>query len=368
MQQPPHILVAPLDWGLGHATRCIPLIEALLQAGCRVSMAADGPQARLLQEAFPALYMHRLPGYGIHFGTGNVLGSLLLQVPAILRSIRTEHAWLQQMQASKQFDAVISDNRYGLYHVSCPCILITHQLQPAMPKGWSWLQGLARTFFYQRIEKFTACWVPDEENALSALSGILGHPPAMPRIPVQYIGWLSRMQQQPELPKVYDMMMLLSGPEPQRSMLENRLVQQLAHFGGKAILVRGLPSTDASLTIHLPHVTVHNHLPTTALQTAMLQSAYIVCRGGYSTLMDAFTLRKKCLLIPTPGQTEQEYLAQTLAAKQQAICFAQDDFDLSDALQKAETFNWQALPQPQASVSLQAFISNWVKETFSTGY
>jgi len=151
-------------------------------------------------------------------------------------------------------------------------------------------------------------------------------------------------------------------------MLENRLLQPLQHFHGKAILVRGLPNADDATHYNLPHVTVHNHLPTAALQTAMLQSGYIVCRGGYSTLMDAYTLRKKCLLIPTPGQTEQEYLAQTLASKHQAICFAQEDFDLIDALQQAETFNWQVLPQPQASERLQAFVSNWVKETFSTGH
>lgn len=368
MQQPSHILVAPLDWGLGHATRCIPIIHALLQAGCRVSLAADGPPARLLQEAFPQLTMHRLPGYGIHFGKGHVLRSLLQQVPAIVKAIRAEHAWLQQLQATQHFDAVISDNRYGLYHAACPSILITHQLQPAMPKGWGWLQALARKFFYQRIEKFTACWVPDEANTTAALSGILGYPSVMPRIPVHYVGWLSRMQAQPEQATAYDVMMLLSGPEPQRSMLENRLLQQLMHFPQKAILVRGLPNADDATHYNLPHVTVHNHLPTAALQTAMLQSGYIVCRGGYSTLMDAYTLRKKCLLIPTPGQTEQEYLAQTLASKHQAICFAQDDFDLSDALQQAETFNWQVLPQPQASERLQAFVSNWVKETFSAGH
>lgn len=368
MQQPPYILVAPLDWGLGHATRCIPLIQALLQAGCRVSLAADGPQATLLQQAFPELTIHTLPGYGIHFGKGNVLRSLLLQVPAILRAIRTEHAWLQQLQSTHHFDAVISDNRYGLYHAACPSILVTHQLQPAMPKGWGWLQGLARKFFYQRIEKFTACWVPDEENATSALSGILGHPSVMPRIPVHYLGWLSRMQTQPEQATAYEVMILLSGPEPQRSMLENRLLQQLVHFPQKAILVRGLPNADAALSINLPHVTVHNHLPTAALQTAMLQTAYIVCRGGYSTLMDAFTLSKKCLLIPTPGQTEQEYLAQTLQAKQQAMCFSQDDVDLNTAVQQARDFNWQPLPQSHSSEGLQAFVSNWVKETFSTGH
>jgi UDP-N-acetylglucosamine transferase subunit ALG13 len=364
MQQPPHILVAPLDWGLGHATRCIPIIQALLQAGCRVSLAADGPQARLLQEAFPQLTMHQLPGYGIHFGKGNVLRSLLQQVPAILKAIRTEHDWLQHMQSTHAFDAVISDNRYGLYHAVCPSILITHQLQPAMPNGWGWSQALARKFFYRRIEKFTACWVPDDADDTSALSGILGHPNAMPCIPVHYVGWLSRMQQQPELPNVYDVMMLLSGPEPQRSMLENRLLQQLQHYRGKAILVRGLPGAAISLPINLPHVTVYHHLPAAALQTAMMQSSYIICRGGYSTLMDAFTLRKKCLLIPTPGQTEQVYLAQTLAAKQQAICFAQDDFDLSDALQQAEAFQWQSLPEQQVQDSLQDFITTWVGQQF----
>lgn len=356
MPAKPNILVAPLDWGLGHATRCIPLIAQLLQQGCKVWLAADGPQATVLHEAFPNLPMLQLPGYEVRYSSKAVWWKILSQVPAIVRSVSKEHQWLQQIVKQHQIDLVISDNRYGLWSLHCKSILMTHQLAPAMPPSMLWAKGILRSMLYQQLSHFTECWVPDEANPSASLSGALGHPSILPKVPVHYMGWLTRFENDSTILKTTEssILILLSGPEPQRTLLEEMLLKQLPSVQQQVLLVRGLPN-EKSIPVVAPHVQVQNHLPAKDLQTAMQQSSYVISRGGYSTLMDAFTLQKKCIFIPTPGQTEQEYLCKKLQQQQGALCFAQSEFQLTRALQQAETFSFQ-LPAPPDTNVLSAFV------------
>ncbi|HSC54597.1 MAG TPA: glycosyltransferase [Phnomibacter sp.] len=356
MTAKPTILVAPLDWGLGHATRCIPLIRQLLQQGCNVLLAADGPQAVVLQEAFPALPMLQLQGYGVQYSRKAVMWKVLSQVPAIVRAISLEHQWLQTVVKKHKIDLVISDNRYGLWSPHCKSILITHQLALPTPKGWGWTAGLLRKMLYKQIEQFTECWVPDIADSHASLSAALGHPTILPKLPVHYMGWLTRFEPSTIASPAFahKLIIILSGPEPQRTLLEQLVLAQLPFVKDAVLVVRGLPGAT-----HLPdvpaHVTVVNHLPGEALQKAMEQAEYVVARGGYSTLMDAFTLRKKCIFVPTPGQIEQEYLCQKLQEHQAAICFSQAAFSLPEALLQAENFSFQ-LPSSTGAGGLANFV------------
>lgn len=355
-----NILVAPLDWGLGHATRCIPIITELQTNDCHIIMAASGPQAQLLQEAFPHLPLLHLQGYGVQYSRKNVLLKILAQVPAIIRSVRKEHQWLQPIIKEHRIDVVISDNRYGLWSGNCKCILITHQLAPALPKRMHWASSLLRRLIYSQVEHFTACWVPDVSDQSSSLSGTMGHPTILPKVPVHYPGWLTRFEQNSknDAKQEYKLLAILSGPEPQRTMLEKLLLEQLPDLQQPVLVVRGLPG-ETSIP-HLPaHVTIVNHLAALDLQTAMLQSEYVITRGGYSTLMDAFTLQKKCIFIPTPGQTEQEYLCERLQQQHAALCFVQSSFQIQHALQMAETFPF-LIPTAPNPPMLSGFIKNWL--------
>lgn len=320
------VLVAPLDWGLGHATRDIPLIRALLLSGREVVLAASGAQANLLQTEFPRLTILPLPGYQIRYGKSPLTLALrlLIQIPRLLRVIKSENQWLHKTITDQGIDLVISDNRYGLYSQKVPCIFITHQLRIQVPIAW--LEDLVQKIHYRFINKFHSCWVPDMPGEPNA-AGRLSHPTKLPNLPVQYIGLLSRFRIQPE-PKVYDYCFLLSGPEPQRTILETRLLQNIEQLPGKVLLIRGKPGSDHILKVPT-HVTVKNHLPGNALQQALLQSESIICRSGYSSLMELFSLQKKMLLIPTPGQTEQEYLAQKFTEEGYSLQIRQDELDTS---------------------------------------
>lgn len=330
------VLVAPLDWGLGHATRCIPIIRALALNGCTILIATSGRHQILLQQEFPHLRFLELPGYGIKYGKANVLLRLLLQLPFFFRNVRQEHQWLQQKIADFSIDAVISDNRYGLHSPKIPCVFITHQLQVQSPPILKMVETSVRNKLYHYIKNFTTCWVPDLANKNESLGKALSHPKVLPAIPVNYIGWLTRFFPQPALPTKYTLLISLSGPEPQRSLLETLLIPQLYQVKGNVLLVRGLPGNANSPINNGPsNVTIINHLPGKALQTAIGETEFFMSRCGYSTLMDLQAVRCRCIFVPTPGQTEQEYLGRQIAATGNAVVMSQNNINLQQALQKA---------------------------------
>jgi uncharacterized protein (TIGR00661 family) len=334
------VLIAPLDWGLGHATRCIPIIQLLIQKNFRVLIATNGPHLNLLKEAFPQLGFLHLNGYGINYAKKNMLFHLAKQLPNFLRTIKMEHDWLDKTLATHEIDVVISDNRYGLWSKKVPCIFITHQLQLQLPFFMHWANKIIQKKMYGFINKFTACWVPDVADEKLNLSGKLGHPAKMPNIPVNYIGSLSRFKKNNLQEKKYALMVCLSGPEPQRSLFESIVLDQLKNVIGEVVLVRGKPGSAEVLPCE-NNITIFNHLPTMQMQQAFEQSEFVLSRCGYTTLMDMQTLACKCIYVPTPGQTEQEYLGGRLQGLGIAIVFKQDGFNLEQAMNTARTFDYK---------------------------
>ncbi|MCW3087084.1 MAG: UDP-N-acetylglucosamine-N-acetylmuramyl-(pentapeptide) pyrophosphoryl-undecaprenol [Sediminibacterium sp.] len=337
------VLVAPLDWGLGHATRCIPIIRALVAKGYQVVLAAEGTQAILLQQEFPSLVCLPLPGYRVRYSKQAAWLPFTLtgQLPRLIRTIQQEHRWLEKTITEYSIDLVISDNRYGLSSTKVPCIFITHQLTIKAP--FVWLEKMLQRINYHYINGFAACWVPDAEGMPNA-AGVLSHPVTLPKTKLQYMGLLSRFRRQ-EQPEKYDLCILLSGPEPQRTLLEKKVLAGLSTVRGKVLLVRGKPGSTEDVTVPA-NTEVKNHLPGDALQAALLQSRYIISRSGYTTIMELLSLQKAAILIPTPGQTEQEYLAETLQQRGVCLSVSQDEFDLDRHLSLAKKFPYQfpALP------------------------
>lgn len=329
------ILVAPLDWGLGHATRCIPVINEFIGQGCEVWLAGEGTQEILLKQEFPDLPFLSLPGYQVKYGrsAGSMLWSMLSQSRKILKAIKQENNWLKKILAEHSFDAVISDNRYGLYNETIPCIFITHQLTIKSPLG-KWVERLLQKRNYHYINRFKACWVPDEEGE-NNLAGELSHPLKKPVVPVHYIGSLSRLEKTGFEEKKHHLLVILSGPEPQRSILENIIIEDIARYPHTAIIVRGLPAA-SNIIPSTNSIRFYNHLPAEELNKEMNLAAFIIGRSGYSTIMDITKLQKKSILIPTPGQTEQEYLGHYLLQKHVALCVSQKKFSLVNALQEAK--------------------------------
>ena len=339
----PRILVAPLDWGLGHATRIIPIIHELLHAGAEPWLAGEGAQESLLRQEFPGIPFLKLQGYRIRYAStgAGMVTQMLIQSPRLLRIIKKENLWLDQMVKDHGIDGVISDNRYGLYHSRIPSIIITHQLAIKSPLG-AWSERLIQNLNYRFINKFRHCWVPDNEGSQN-LAGDLSHPVRKPAMPPVYIGPMSRFHRSGSKPNPGHILFILSGPEPQRSILEERIIKSVAHYNGHACIVRGLPG-DHSMIPSTNMIRFYNHLPALELNKEIENAEYVISRSGYSTVMDLAILEKKSILIPTPGQTEQEYLARYLQKTGFAYTVDQANFSLENTLQKAGAFPYSFYP------------------------
>ncbi len=335
----PNVLIAPLDWGLGHATRMIPVIRVLQTAGCRVIIASEGQQQNLLQQEFPEIPILALKGYRISYPANKrwFTFKILSQLPKILKSIRREHRWLEEKIQSEKIQMVISDNRYGMWSHKVPCIFITHQLWIRAP--FPGIGRLLQLVNYARIRHFTQCWVPDYPGEPN-LAGILSHPRVMPAIPVRYLGALSRLSRRETPPKTYRWLILISGPEPQRTILEKKLLALVPGLEGEILFVRGKPG-NTELLPGPANCRIVNHLGAAELEDAFSCSEFVLSRSGYTTVMEILQLKKKSILIPTPGQSEQEYLAKHLMQQQWCYCFDQDAENYLQHLEKATKFEYK---------------------------
>ncbi len=301
------ILIAPLDWGLGHATRCVPVIKYLLLQNCTVFIAAEGSLAKLLKSEFPNITILPLKGYYVKYSKKRFtfLLKIIAQLPRVLKVIHYEKKWVDDAIKIHNINGIISDNRLGFCSKKTPSVYITHQL--LIKTGLKFLDKMAQKIHYHYINKFSVCWVPDFENE-PTLAGDLSHPKKLPNIPIQYLGPLSRFDRF-DLALEYKLCIIISGPEPQRSVFENIILSQMHHCKEKMVMVRGLPNEEKTLNHSFENLTIYNHLDAKKLNTIIAQSELVLSRSGYSTIMDLIKLNKNAILVPTPAQPEQEYLA-----------------------------------------------------------
>ena len=316
----------------------MPIIHDFIEKGYPVTIAADGAQKKLLQYYFPHTTYVTIPKYNIRYSKKAwwLPFALFFQLPKMALTIYKEHRWLQAN--ADVFDHVISDNRYGLFHARLKTTFITHQLIVKAP--FTWAEKIIQKVQYYFINQFSKCWVPDMPT-YPGFAADLSHPVVMPKIPVTYIGALSQFSvlqnaSTTALPIKYKYCFLLSGPEPQRTMLQDIIESGEHQLQVSSILIEGRPS---DLPNHYQINKSHTKLRYASGQDLLdiiMQSEFIVCRSGYSTLMELLPLRKKMILVPTPGQTEQEYLATSLANRQMAVMIDQASFDLASLDEKAD--------------------------------
>lgn len=320
--------IAPLDWGLGHATRDVPLIRRLLEMDARPVILADKAPLALLHSEFPELPFAVLPGVDVRYAKGRSQAwAMARQFPAMARSIRGEREQFAQLQRTLALDAVISDNRFGVRMAGLPSAVITHQVYPFTPMA----QMALRRLNLRLLNSFDRVWVPDEATA-PGLAGELAHGRRNSQLPLHFLGPISRMDPATAKPPAspYRIVAVVSGPEPQRTLLERTLLQQLPGIPGEHLLVRGKPAE--LVTDRSRNVTILPHLSGAELAGAMRSAELIISRTGYTTLMDLVALQRSALLIPTPGQAEQEYLGKLHARTGRFLIQQQDALDIAAAL------------------------------------
>jgi len=333
------VLISPLDWGLGHASRIVPVIKALMNNNAEVIIAADGAGYTLLNTEFPELRIIRLPFPKIKYSRSKqLIPALIIRFPILLYGIIKEHFQIKKIIKSENIDILISDNRYGLWNKNVKSVFITHQLALKLP-AWLNVAGfIIRKVLSRFILKFDVCWIPDFQDN-NGLSGELSHKYTSPAN-TKFIGTLSRFNRVSTTSQsnIRDLIVILSGPEPQRTILEEMLINQIKNTSHKALIVRGLPGS-TPIKSDNENISIISFLNSEDLLIEILRSEIVISRSGYSSVMDLFAIKKKAILIPTPGQTEQEYLARHLKNLKMFYTIDQKNFDLTESIKHIDSYD-----------------------------
>ncbi len=338
------MLIAPLNWGLGHATRCIPVINEFVRQSAEVLIASDGRPLDLLKKEFPSFHFIEFPGYHIEYSAnGSMVFKMLLSSPKIFVSINREHELLEEIVTKHKIDLVFSDNRYGCWSKHAYSVFMTHQIYIKCPVHLKWFEPMLYKINKRYISKYNECLVPDFEGEEN-LSGNLSHQTKLKGI--KFIGPLSRFAEKKSEKNTpltfgtekFDLIVICSGPEPQRTIFEKLIAEEVLKTNFKVVLVRGVTENGKTLE-QKNNLRIISYADTNEIQSLIESSEIVISRPGYSTIMDLAVLGKKAIFIPTPGQTEQEYLAEYFMNKNIFYCTPQNNFNLKEALEKAKAFS-----------------------------
>ncbi len=309
------VLICPLGWGLGHASRDIPIIDNFLSKGCEVIVAGDKQQINLLTQRFTGIKAIDFPSFKVKFSKGKSQLWPLTRIAFFLPFyIIKEHFVLKRLIKEHQVDLVISDNRYGLWNRQVKSIFITHQLKLFFPTPFRFFEPVGEKFVRFFVRKFDECWIPDFQGS-NNLAGKLSHPKRLPSN-AQYIGILSRFRgvEINQTNTNWDLVGVVSGPSPQRELLIEQIEKLARSQRIKTLIIKGLPSEGTSI-VEKDGIFYAGHLCDKDFGEVINSTKHLITRSGYTTLMDLTAIGAKGLIVPTPGQTEQVYLAEYLSDK-----------------------------------------------------
>ena len=358
-------LVAPLDWGLGHATRCAPIVREFLEKGCDVELAVTRGNAAILREMFPDVRQRLAPSYNIVYPKhGYNMAFWLLKNSAHLRAVmRAEHHYAEEMVERHGYDILVSDNRFAFRSRKAKSVYMTHQCRIAFPKMFRMFEAFGAAWHASVMSRFDEVWVPDVPE-FPGYAGSLSHVERCPR-PLKFVGPLSRFAMLPltqSTEKDLNIVAVVSGVEPARSRFASRLSSVLPQIPGKHVVILGKPASSLK-TWTAGNVTFYNHLPTQEFADVISRAGWVISRGGYSTVMDMAVLGAKCIFVPTPGQYEQVVLAADLSAAGFAVSIEEGSLSvdsLSKALQRADVVE---LPRQSKNTLLSDAVTQILRRT-----
>ncbi len=337
MSQNKNILICPLDWGLGHAARMVPIINMLNQLGANAIIAANNGPLEFLKQRFPDIKTIEFDGFSPQYpSNGSMAMAMIKSLPKMFLEANRAHNELQRIIKKHKIDAVISDNRYELSTSKVPCIFVTHQLN-IQTSGWQSLaKPIINIMLSHYLNKFSEIWIPDVTSKFR-LSGKLSQSNNF-KDKLFNVGLLSRFSNShiKNYQETIDLLIILSGPEPQRTILEKMLLSQAHATKLKTVMLLAKPGAQIDMVIK--NVRLISHVQDNEFAKLIQSAKIIVSRPGYTTLMDLAVFNKKAIFIPTPGQTEQEYLAQRLLNNGIAYSQTQRDFVLKEAFLKQDQY------------------------------
>lgn len=335
------VLICPLDWGMGHATRMMPVIDYLQNNNYEVSIAAGANTILVIKNEYPSLSYFLLPKISPRYTRYRkmLVPTLLLQLPGLFAKVVKEHFVVWRIVRKYKIDAVISDNRLGLWGLPVKSAYVTHQLNFKLTGFFRALSPFMTLLHRFVMNQYDQVFIPDvagAENLAGQLSDV-----SLLKNNFAHIGILSRLSNG-GVQSVGDshVLILLSGQEPQRTMLEQILIRQAGGISRNFVLVKGKLGIPGEAAINVPrNVKVVSFAKPEKVAELIRNSSFVICRSGYSSVMDLVVMQKRAILVPTPGQSEQEYLAQYWMDKNWFFSQPQSEVDLVAAMQKVDAYN-----------------------------
>lgn len=319
-----NILFTPLGWGLGHASRIIPIIQLLHSQNHTIYVAGNTQSLSLITKECPYVIAIRLRTFSVRFAKGDkqLFPLLTIAIKIPLYNFY-ERIWLRKAIKRLRIDLVISDNRYGMRSSRVKCVIITHQLKPKIPSPFQFTEPFVSKLIYRWLSHFDEVWIPDNIDK-NRLSGELTENKTLSNI--RYIGPLSRFYNLPDITPCndYELVCIVSGPEPHRTILADEAERLIRRINTNGIIIEGKPEINYSYRQTGKIVRV-SHVPGMHLAELVAGCKYLIVRGGYSTIMDLWALGYSGAIVPTPGQTEQEYLGKYLDERGYFRCIAQSE-------------------------------------------
>ncbi|MCB9225735.1 MAG: glycosyltransferase [Chitinophagales bacterium] len=317
------ILFAILNWGLGHATRSIPLINYLLKKQYKLIICSDGDALALLQKEFPHLIFEKTPAYNASYtkNKNQLFIHLAKQIPHFIKIIKEENRLCEKLIEKHQANFIISDNRYGFYNKNIHSALICHQLRLLFPQS-RLFENMVNASYINFLKPFSEIWIPD----IAPPKNLSGRMSQTNLKNTHYIGIDSRFIKTKPTESI-NILAVISGPEPQRTLLEQKIYTQLQNIEGNHLIVRG--TKQKSEVVNTENITVVDLATTQQLNQWLINAETVISRCGYTTIMDLIKLNKKAILIPTPAQPEQEHLAQKLMKNKWFLSAKQDELNIA---------------------------------------
>lgn len=300
------VLIAVLNWGLGHATRSERIIDEVLSGNCEVHIASSGKALSYLKSRFPFNSTHNLPDFEVRYNRKSAFPGLVKRGIIQGRINKKQKSWTDGFIAEYGITHIISDNVYGVWSAEIPSALISHQLGLLSP--------VFKTFINRRlaswINRFSQIWVPDL-NGDDSIAGEMLHNKYI-SAELHFLGNCSRFTPSENTAKKIAYLAILSGVEPQRSVLEEQILTVFSRLEGKKVLICG---TEKRRDENSLGTEIFGIADSSQIEKWILESELVICRSGYTSVTDLLKLNAKGLLIPTPGQPEQIYLAKRCSDK-----------------------------------------------------
>ncbi|MEK6968538.1 MAG: glycosyltransferase [Nanoarchaeota archaeon] len=342
-----HFVFVISNYGLGHATRMLPVIMKLIEQGEKVTIVAKGNSLLMLKNELGDASNYELMQYEVPLkfsDKGFSMFETLKAGPSFISLISSQKKWLENFSAKEKIDRVIADGEIGYHLKNKKSFFVNNQLRllPGSLLGDG--TELLTDVFSKGFEKVI---VPDDENG--TLGGLLTSKTRFyDKKRLAYVGILSSIRKKNVVRNV-DYFISISGPGISKEVFTRQVMEQLHLLKGKVVVALGRP--DLKEIASKGNAKIYPYLNRKQQESFLNKAKLVISRSGYTTMMELAEIDKKAFFIPTLNHPEQEYLAKFQKNSGRFHYSKQDSFNFKEDIDEAKQYpGFKNVPKTKKSV------------------